>query len=184
MALIASPSHLLNLNASSRSSPFVKPLCLSVRITLTVNVGHYHLPPLIATLHYELVKTIYWCHSTQMRPIIQLIGMHSVNPARLINPRRINRTNQIFLTAAIREKTIKGYIKSVMKMLTHIQRASIYLLSRKTRRFNTQIKDLTKWTLISLVLRLCVGNVEPLFLQSPDSTNTEKTAALALFSPR
>ena len=136
-ALITSPPRLLHLNASIRSSFFVKSLSLSVRIILIVNVGHCHLPSLIATPHYKLGKTIYWRRLTQMRPIIQPIGTHPVSPARLINPRHVNRINQILLTVAIRKASRKGYIKSVMTMLTHIQRASIHLLSRKARRFNT-----------------------------------------------
>lgn len=171
-ALIASPLCLLHLNASTRSSLFVKLLGFSVRITFIINVRHCHLPPLIVTPHYKLAKTIYPHRSTQMRPIIQPIGTYPSSSVRLINPRRVNCTHQIFFTAAIKEAMIKGFIKSVIKMLTHIQKTSIYPLSRKTRRFNIQIKDLMRWTLILFVLRLCVGNVEPLFPQNPDSTNT------------
>lgn len=170
--MITSPPRLLHLNISICNSPFVKPLCLSVRITLTINVRCCHLPSLIVTPYYELAKTFYRRRSTQTRPIIQPIGTHPVSPARLINPRRVNCTNQIFLAAAIREATKKGYIKSMMRMLTHIERASIYPLNRKARRFNTQMKDLIRWTLISLVLRLCVGNMEPFSPQSLNSTNT------------
>ena len=183
-ALIASLPRLLHLSASIRNSLFVRSLCLSVRITLTVNVRYCHLPPLIATPCYKLAKTIYWRRSTSTRLIIQLIETQPVSSTRLINPRRVNCTNQIFLTAAIRKATRKGYTKSVTRMLTHIQRAFIYSLSRKVRRFNTQMKDLTRWMLILLVLRSCMGNVEASFPQSPDSTNTWKTAALALSSPR
>lgn len=49
---------------------------------------------------------------------------HIVSPVRLINPLYVNRINPILLTAAIKEATRKGYIKSVIKMLTHIQRVS------------------------------------------------------------
>lgn len=170
-ALITSSFCLLHLNVSKCSSLFVKPLCFNIRITLTVNVGYCYLLLLIVTPHYKLAKTIYRCHLTQMCPIIQPIETHPVSPAQFINPRHINRTNQIFLTTAIREATRKKYIKSVIKMLIHIQKAFIHPLSRKTRRFNTQMKDLMKLTLISLVLRLWVRNVELPFFQNLNFTN-------------
>lgn len=165
-ALIASPFRLLHLSASIRNSLFVKPLYLSVKITFIVNIRHCHLLPLIATPRYKLAKTIYQCHSIPTCPIIQPIETHPISPARLINPRRNNRTNQISLTTAIRKITNKRYIKSVTRMLTHIQRASIHPLGKKARRFNTQMKYLIRWTLILLVLRPRVGNVELLFPQS------------------
>lgn len=37
--------------------------------------------------------------------------MHPVSPARLINLRRVNFTNQILLIVDIKEATKKGYIK-------------------------------------------------------------------------
>lgn len=118
-----------------------------------------------------------------MRPIIQPIGMYIVSPVQLIKPRRVNHNNQIFLTMAIRKIKRKRYIKSPMRILTHIQKTFIHPLNGKTRRFNTQIKDLMKWTLISFVLRLHTGNMKPFFPLSPNSTNTKKKAALAHFSP-
>lgn len=118
-----------------------------------------------------------------MRSIIQTIETYPISPTRLIKSHHVNRTNETLLTMAIRKATRKRYIKSVIKMLTHIQRASIYPLNRKARRFNTQIKDLTRWMLILLGLRLYVGNVKLLFPQSPDSTNTLKTAVLGPSSP-
>lgn len=150
-ALTTSLPHLLDLNTSIRNNLFVKPLCLNVKITIIINnVRRCPLLSLIPTLYYALAKTTYQHYSTLTRPIIRLIKMHLVspsrlvNPMRLINPHRANRTNPILLTTAIREATKKGYMKSVIKKLIHIQRVSIQTWSRKVTRFNIQINDLTK----------------------------------------
>lgn len=48
--------------------------------------------------------------------------MDFVSLARLINPYHVIQTNQILLTVTIRKATQKGYTKSVMRKLIHIQR--------------------------------------------------------------
>lgn len=188
-ALTTSPSHILNLNASTRNSPFVKPLCLSVKIIFMIkSVGRCPLPPLITTLHYTLTKTTYHCHSTLTHPIIWLIETYLVrlswliNPAQLVNPHFVNYTNQILFNTSIREALKKRYIKSMMRKQIYILRASIQPQSKKATRFNIQMRDLIRWTLISLVLRLHVRNMELLFLHNPDSTGIWKTAAFVPLS--
>lgn len=94
-----------------------------------------------------------------------------INPVRLINLRCVNHTNQILLTTVIKAAMKKRYIKLVFRKLIYIQKGSIQPWSKKVRRFNIQMKDLTRWTQISLMLRLYVKNMEPFFLPNLDSTN-------------
>lgn len=130
--MTTSPPRLLDLNASIHNNLFIEPLFLSIKITFMImSVKRCPLPSLIATLRHALAKTTYQRSSTLIHPIIRLIGAHSIKPsqlinlARLVSPHYINRTNQILFTKTIKEAIKKGYIKSVVKKLIYILRASI-----------------------------------------------------------
>lgn len=119
-ALIARLPHL-HFNVNKCNSSFVKLLCLSVRLIPTLNIRRHHLLQLIATLCYKFPGD----HSEQKRLIIQPKKTYPVSLAWLIKPRCINLINQIFFIAVIGEVRKKGYIKSLVRIPSNIQKTCI-----------------------------------------------------------
>lgn len=126
---------LMAPNASTLPAFSSKHSCLNVsntRLIISSN-GCYCQPALIATPRYVLVKT------TNQRPLI--LARLIIQP---ITPHRVNHTNQIFLTAAIKKAKKKRYINLKTKRKTTNPKAFTQRLKMREKKSTTPMRALTR----------------------------------------